>query len=361
MIVAIAYHPGDEDQFARWVAWAAELGVGANHGLICLPFKGLTPPEIRGWKSVELLRDYSGIISDWQNGAAVSDAAAPNHVFRELARHIHEKQLGPWLFMEPDAVFLTSDAVDRIERDYRQSGKRYMGANVQAGDTPRHMSGIAVYPEDLAVTAPNYMQPRHAQFPERLVEVAFNLAGAPDALPEMQATRLIQQETRHPAFTELREAKALIENGRVVFHSDKSHSLITLLSSASGELDSSMSHKHAYAGSIPAPGTISIGSAASNPLPEPASWAGPTAMEICRDKLDAIDARLLRVESALALRQRTEPKHEAHRLVVSPKPAPKPAPKHSRRRLKAHSKRTPEEQAKIDDRMAALRARKGKK
>lgn len=236
MNVAIAFGENDEAQFRRWLKWVEELGCGSGHQLFVLPFKGLSCPEIAGWRSVTMLRDYSGVRSDWNaTDPTVRDASGPNFAFREIARFIHENKRGPWLFMEPDAIPLTTEAFNVIERDYHKSGKRYMGARVTAPNTPEHMSGIAVYPGDLPVSAMNYMRPRLAHIGTRHVEAAFNLAGAPDAFESFAETRLIQQEHRHPPFTMRSEAESLIENGRVIFHSDKSGSLITLLRSGTAD------------------------------------------------------------------------------------------------------------------------------
>lgn len=228
MNVAICYTHDDEDQFVRWLGWVRELGAGKGHRLTVLPFKGLTCPAITGWDEVTVLRDYSGVESDWSGGAAIRDAAGPNHAFREMARHFSSIKAPYWMWMEPDAIPLTADAFTQVEREYVALGRRFLGANVQQGGTMRHMSGIAVYPGDLTTCA-NYMLPRLATVGGRTVEAAFNLAGAPDAFQSFAATRLIQQEFKPPAFATNADAQALIDNGRVIFHHDKSGSLIELL------------------------------------------------------------------------------------------------------------------------------------
>lgn len=288
MNVAISYCEHDEELAHRWFAWCAELGGCENHDLVVLPFKGLTAPAIKDWKSVTVLRDYSGVRSDWSEPGAIRDASGPNFAFRELANHFHAKKSGPWFYVEPDAIPLRKDWIDLIEAEYANAGHRYMGARVQVPETPVHMSGIGVYPEDLAVTGPNFMQPRLAQFGERWVEAAFNLAGAPDALADFHETPLIQQVFRGPVIQALDEVRP----DAAIFHNDKSGKLIYLLQHR-GESDSIGSHKPDSAGSTPAPAIIAL-SPSGNGTPfgtehtEGSSPSNATLSHKCRPSLQDV-------------------------------------------------------------------------
>lgn len=356
MNVSLAYCPSDEDQALRWFEWCRELGVGAKHHLTVLPFKGLTAPDIKGWASVTVLRDYSGVTSDWREQGLWRDASGPNFTFREMARHFYDKQLGRWLWMEPDAIPLTADAFDQIEQEDLRAGKRFMGARVQAAETPEHMSGIAVYPGDLAITGPNYMNPRMVRLANgSMVEAAFNLAGAPDALPDFHATRLIQQEYRHPAFTDPIAGRALIENGRVLFHSDKAGSLISILRNGkAGDEPCAQPtanvtrppHQETAKATFATSAGASNGAAPSDPVPAPdiAFMANQIA------NLQKSHTALAQKVEDIILTTSDAKIKQMLRLSNGRK----------RRKLAPRKKRTAAEQAKINERMAKLRARKVK-
>ncbi len=93
----------------------------------------------------------------------------------------------------------------------------------------------------------------------RTVEGAFNVAGAPDALKDFHPTLLIQQEFRHPGFTRREEVQAIIDNGRAVFHSDKSGSIQRLLAGEAHSKSTAAIANHEPSGgggSIPPTGTV---------------------------------------------------------------------------------------------------------
>lgn len=234
MNIALAFHAGDLDQAQRWIKWVAELGSPRKHAFYLMPSKGMKlGGEASGildplFKSVAILHDYEGISSDWSAGnAPVRDASGPNSMLRQFAWHFHLNKLGPWLFIEPDAIPLSPDWADRIEVEYRASGKLYMGARVpKNGETPEHSTGNMVLPQDAAVIAPSLMLPRFAEFPDgKRVQVAFDVAGAPDVFKSFHETRLIQHVFRGPELTNLRD----IRDDAVIFHTCKKGEIIPLL------------------------------------------------------------------------------------------------------------------------------------
>lgn len=229
MRVAIAYHAGDEQQAHAWFSWCEELGCGEKHDLVVLPFKGLIPPPIRGWKSVTLVTDYSGVKSAWSGDGHYRDAAGPNHSFRELAKAIEKLRAPCFAFVEPDAIPMGPEAFDLIESDHLASGKRFSGITIDVPNVPKHMAGVAVYPGDLALTSDNYMRPRLAQYLDGYIEVAFDVAGSPDAFASFHETKLIQQIFRGKPFDSVEEMEQTITEDAVLFHSDKTHSIPRLM------------------------------------------------------------------------------------------------------------------------------------
>lgn len=228
MNIALAFHAGDLDQAVRWIDWVGELGGVSKHSLFLMPEKGLfltcTPS---GFKSVGIVQDYEGVQSDWSaSNAPVRDASGPNSMIRQFAWHFHLNKLGPWMFIEPDAIPLRPDWADLIEAEYLASGKRCMGARVpKIGETPEHSTGNMVLPQDAAVLLPKLMLPIHAEFDGRRVQIAFDVAAATDILANFHETRLIQHVFRGPEVTTL----DTVREDAVIFHTCKKGEIIPLL------------------------------------------------------------------------------------------------------------------------------------
>lgn len=89
-----------------------------------------------------IMPEYS--VSGWIAGA--------NSLFFAAALHVEQNHLGPWVWMEPDAIPLRTGWLDAVQDAYAKCGKRFMGAVIAAnlhGQPHTYMNGVAVYPENL--------------------------------------------------------------------------------------------------------------------------------------------------------------------------------------------------------------------
>src|SRR5438067_1504871 len=151
MNCAVAFHAHDLTNVIENLKWTRELGGCRNHDLFLMPAKSMELPSdllplVREvFRQVEIVPDAEGITSSWQN--AKKDAAGPNSSIRQFAWHFYLRKLGAWCFWEPDAVPLKAGWLDRLEAEYQQGGKPFMGAKVNIGSIP-HMTGNAIYPQD---------------------------------------------------------------------------------------------------------------------------------------------------------------------------------------------------------------------
>lgn len=183
---------------------------------------------VKGWKSVTLVKDWMGIESEWASTHVQQRSAdGPNSSFRQLARHFADNNLGPFAFIEVDCIPLCPDWLDRLEAEYRRAGRKYMGNIVRVDTIPEHMTGNGVYAQDTAHVAINLMLPRYAVIEGKQLEVAFDVAGAPDILPNAHITNLIIHRFRHPPLS--RAEFHSLDSNAVLYHSDKTGSTIPFI------------------------------------------------------------------------------------------------------------------------------------
>jgi FkbM family methyltransferase len=158
-------------------------------------------------------------INGWPEGA--------NCFFRITACRLETKpDTKYFMWMEPDAIPLRKGWLDMLEAEYRQAKKPFMGDRVQVGDIPLHMSGVGIYP-----------LPLHAYAGEayRAAEVAWDMAGKDQIVPQAHFTKLIEHAWKHPTFSRVEELQTQIRVEAVLFHSSKDGSLIDLLKGKKGK------------------------------------------------------------------------------------------------------------------------------
>lgn len=231
MNCAVCFVSRELEQARRWFDWCAELGGVSAHSLFVMPFRGISfdPATVKGWKSVTLVQDWMGIESDWSSTNAQRGAEGPNASYRQLCRHFADNNLGPFLFCEVDCIPLVPDWLDRLEAEYRRAGRKHMGNIVRVDGIPEHLTGNAVYAGDTAHVAVNLMLPRYATIEGKNLEVAFDVSGAPDILPNAHITNLIQHRFRAAPITTREEFETLVDKNAVLYHSDKTGSTIPFI------------------------------------------------------------------------------------------------------------------------------------
>ena len=96
------------------------------------------------FNKVEIITNETSVVG-WPQG--------PNSLFIACAEHCSRRSIGPWLWMETDAVPLHPEWADILAQEYTDSHKPVMGAVYpcnQPGLPVEMLSGIALYPFDFA-------------------------------------------------------------------------------------------------------------------------------------------------------------------------------------------------------------------
>jgi len=232
MNVVCSLCPHELEMAHRWFDWVAELGGTQGHRLFLIPtsetpIEAVIPKASAAFKGrFDVIKDYEGETSDWQQSQPARSAAGPNSSFRQVAWHFFQFKLGPWFWCEFDCIPTQRDWLDRLEAQYRiavNNGKPFMGARVLIDRVPEHMSGNAVYPQDVPAIAPSIVM-RAEWTPKgtgRSFELAFDIAGAKEVIPQAFFTDLIQHKFRYDGFKSRQEFDAVLDPNAVVFHSDK--------------------------------------------------------------------------------------------------------------------------------------------
>lgn len=204
-------------------------------GLVQAPFFLLCSKECKVDRLMELARkafssatflpDGENLQSNWhEEGDHPKSAAGPNSLFRQAAWHFSLKQLGPWFFLEPDAVPCRRDWYDMLAREYQIGGKNFMGYKVTPQNhpgVPDHLSGVAIYPE----FTPNF---RNLVFPS---DVAFDIAGVDHTMAPNAAhcTQVIYHKYRADGFTSEEDFNARVPAHVAVWHACKDGSIYPYL------------------------------------------------------------------------------------------------------------------------------------
>lgn len=229
----LSVHAGDIQLAQNLMRWIARLGGVERFDLVIVADAG-TP-----FDQVILLKEIAD--KAFATTAIVSTVApvkgwptGSNANWTRAAQWAKENNR-PFLHMEPDAVPLCREWLLRISDAYEMSGQRYLGHIYdckQAFMPERIMSGIAVYPP----TAINEIAPLP------LTPRAWDVDGSEIMVKAGMSTELIRHlwgtEKLAPVFVEVKDASSPINAltlswlppGCVLFHRDKTHSLIKILS-----------------------------------------------------------------------------------------------------------------------------------
>lgn len=219
----------------KWFSWVSELGPIEGHQLYLLPAYGMEFTDVRLLAeqafpgAVIIIPDSEKIKSDWQADVPARSAAGPNSMFRTFAWHFYYAKLGPWFWLELDAIPLKAGFIDAIEAEYIRGGMPFMGAHVVIDKVPEHLTGNSVCPQNVPELAPTLIQHTNWIDSGKEYELAFDIAGAKEVLPKAHFTNLIQHRFRHPGFKTRAEVDALLDPNAVIFHSNKDGSLISFL------------------------------------------------------------------------------------------------------------------------------------
>ncbi len=221
----------------RWFSWVTELGGTEGHSLHLIPSAGTDIKNVfekanRAFHNqVSVQIDYEAQTSDWQNTVQMRSASGPNSSFRQVAWDVYMNKKGPFFWCELDCIPLRKDWLTTLETQYKLCGKPFMGARVQIEGVPEHMSGNAVYPQNVPEEAPTLVM-RTDWIPkgqDKRFELAFDVAGAREVLPKAHWTNLIQHKFRFGKFESREHFDSVIDRNAVVFHSCKDGSIFKYL------------------------------------------------------------------------------------------------------------------------------------
>lgn len=221
MLCVLGIHAGDKAQAIRLLNWLKELGGAKTHRLLMVialntDESGVAELALELFEKVDVVRPNEDI-NGWPQGA--------NSLWDTALRAIH-RHPEPWLWLEPDCVFLSEGCIDSIEEESKSCAKPFMGDDVNVQGVRRHMSGVAVYPG----MAMNYTSKLW-----QLGNEAWDVFLADDFIPYAHFCKTIQHvfwTSRSPDIEPTfpnRASLSILRPGAVLFHRCKDGSLIDRL------------------------------------------------------------------------------------------------------------------------------------
>lgn len=191
MLIAFPVAARERQESLRLIQWITELDAGRNHDAVLIMGReadanGLTG-ELRplfeaAFKSVDAHVIPMERGNGWHPGAS-GDATSANNMFVWGSSYCDDVLHRPFLWHEADATPTRKTAYDEIEREYAGCGKPFMGCRVEQSPFPTHMSGNAVYPNDI---------PKHSVLIRNTGKLAWDIGSAEEVLPRASFTNLIQ-------------------------------------------------------------------------------------------------------------------------------------------------------------------------
>jgi hypothetical protein len=233
MLCVIAWCAADKQRTIKLAEWIRDLGGVKAHDCLLIPAlstdaDGVREPITEAFARVRIVRpdeDSNG----WPNGANLMWKFACGQVADELP------DAQQWLFMEPDAVPLVPEWMDKLEAEYKRGNQPFMAGKVQIEGHAPHNTGVSVYPKYVRnytanlwqlVTEPKVLATDYAP-------IAWDVYFAKDFLPVTHHTKLFQdvywQSPGKEAAWEAEDALSQLEPEAVIFHRNKDGKLIERL------------------------------------------------------------------------------------------------------------------------------------
>lgn len=226
MLVAISYYSGDRHLAESLARWIADLGGVKKHTCLLVVDRSTTPtgviePLLEAFAKVDVvIAEPVGEQGKWGTGTVNAEAA--NEGWLTAMVNVAHKYKCPWFWMEVDAAPTRSTWLDEIEAEYQRGRKPFMGALVDWPGIEKHMTGIGVYPAEVAKYSLKMATPG---------TIAWDYAGRDDTVNKGKAhfCNLIQHEYRidgvSPTFPTL-ESLNVIRKEAAIFHRCKSTELV---------------------------------------------------------------------------------------------------------------------------------------
>ena len=231
MLTVLPFCVGDAPQALDLLKWIEQIGGCCNHHLLLAcdsnvdwhPANECVLAARKSFDQVELIVLDPPVIG-WPAGA--------NALWLLAAQHVSKNHLGPWLWLEPDAVPLRPNWLALIEAEHLCEKGQFRGHIYDSNDDRmpgKVMSGIAVYPE------------RAWDYRDCVKTRAFDVALSEHIMPYAAHTDLIfhiwGENNLPPTFVKQKTAQSprhafalqQINPKAVIFHRNKDGTLIRLL------------------------------------------------------------------------------------------------------------------------------------
>lgn len=233
MLVIYPFCEKDWVQTCKNIEWAKEL---ERH----LPFTAILSHDDRTHPShvAEVQRAaerlFEKVIVFWYPAPLkTSWPAAPNWAWQNIARYIaciHPKE--SWLWLEPDSVPIRKRWLHDIEAEHLRGGKPFTGV---VPDGMAHMTGVAVYPPDVAAYSQAAMRTEEAAWDVVLGKDIQGMIHGKHTL--FQHAWCINAETGKPwngsgevpTFKSTHDVVRLVDMKAALFHRNKDGTLIEWL------------------------------------------------------------------------------------------------------------------------------------
>lgn len=159
IVVVLPVCAKDIDQAIHHARWLKTLGRFPNDAVLACDFE--TPHH----KTFELKNLLDGCFRSvksflYPNPPDITYPAVANWAFARCAEMM-ANQTAPWLWLEADAVVLSKDWLDILQKEYEAGGKAFMGPIIkEAGHG--HANGSCVYPADAVRRIPKALKSKDA-------------------------------------------------------------------------------------------------------------------------------------------------------------------------------------------------------
>lgn len=220
LILALAFHPGDYNQALDLLKWIRDFTKLDEPRVFLFVYPATMGDEPRN-AIHEILGDRFALYFTNPNFEPKGWPQGPNAMFDSGARYVQEcfnhEEFSGFLWLEPDAIPITPDWIQRLEAEYNGCDKPFMGNKVpnETIPTKAHMNGVGIYPCFLARFAPTCFNQ---------VTVPWDIACSMQVVPQMHDTKLIQHCWRPETFKGKKLAEVL-KPSAVLFHQCKDLSL----------------------------------------------------------------------------------------------------------------------------------------
>lgn len=239
LTVVIPFHSGDLKLAQELISWIVEIGLYKSHSLL-IAFDSAVAPQA----AIEMAKQAKPRFNTvWAVPINVPPQrqgwiAGSDYMFLQIAKYIQQHTKFPFLWLEPDCIPLRQSWLADLSESYAMTPMRYMGTIIKQNTQPElpreHMTGCGIYPNN-AFSEFDTLKP--------IVDgtMAFDLAGSVVVMGSVKDTKLIHsfwgQQDLAPVFVAKRVADSpknhlelsFLRPDAVLFHRDKTHSLIPLL------------------------------------------------------------------------------------------------------------------------------------